>query len=151
MSKYFLYSVTTGQVLQWQDTELWNYAEAPEGTAIETPTEEEWDNRQMLKWFLDGTLTRTAQAPAAPKSTKDEAVAIAMKKCEELLKQAAKAIAPLQDAVDLNDATTTEKSNLIAWKRYRIAVNRVQDQSGYPLQIDWPATPSNETSPELQD
>lgn len=52
------------------------------------------------------------------------------------------AIAPLQDAVDLDDATDVEAAALKAWKKYRVALSRVPDQAGYPGTIDWPAAPA---------
>lgn len=52
-----------------------------------------------------------------------------------------KAIAPLQDAVDLDEATGAEVARLKAWKKYRVALNRLPDQAGYPTTIDWPVVP----------
>jgi len=52
------------------------------------------------------------------------------------------AIAPLQDAVDLEDATPEEAEALKAWKRYRVALNRLVEQPGYPDEIDWPEVPA---------
>lgn len=52
------------------------------------------------------------------------------------------AIAPLQDAFDLDDATEAEATALKAWKKYRVALNRLPDQPGYPTDIDWPAPPA---------
>lgn len=52
------------------------------------------------------------------------------------------AIAPLQDAVDLDEATEAEAAELNAWKKYRIALIRVPGQPGYPDTIDWPAPPA---------
>jgi len=51
-------------------------------------------------------------------------------------------IAPLQDAVDLDEATDAEVALLKEWKRYRVALNRLPDQEGYPTDIDWPAPPA---------
>lgn len=51
-------------------------------------------------------------------------------------------IAPLQDAVDLEEATEADIETLKAWKKYRIALIRVPDQPGYPDTIDWPAPPA---------
>ncbi|NBB61310.1 phage tail protein [Pseudomonas sp. ODNR1LW] len=51
------------------------------------------------------------------------------------------AIAPLQDAVDIDEATAAEIALLKAWKKYRIALNRLPEQAGYPTVIDWPAAP----------
>lgn len=52
------------------------------------------------------------------------------------------AIAPLQDAVDIDDATDAEVLALKAWKKYRVALNRLPEQPGYPTDIDWPALPA---------
>ncbi|WP_283245270.1 tail fiber assembly protein [Pseudomonas sp. PCH44] len=52
------------------------------------------------------------------------------------------AIAPLQDAVDLDMATDQEVALLKDWKRYRVALNRLPEQEGYPSAIDWPAPPA---------
>ncbi|WP_336334611.1 tail fiber assembly protein [Pseudomonas putida] len=52
------------------------------------------------------------------------------------------AIAPLQDAVELEEATEAEASLLKEWKRYRVALSRVPEQEGYPNEIDWPALPA---------
>lgn len=52
------------------------------------------------------------------------------------------AIAPLQDAADLDEATEAEVALLKDWKRYRIALNRLPDQAGYPASIDWPVPPA---------
>jgi hypothetical protein len=52
------------------------------------------------------------------------------------------AIAPLQDGVDIDDATAAEVSLLKAWKKYRVALNRLPEQPGYPATIDWPVVPA---------
>lgn len=52
------------------------------------------------------------------------------------------AIAPLQDAVDIDDATDAEVASLKAWKKYRVALSRLPEQPGYPAEIDWPAPPA---------
>ncbi|EEO0299967.1 tail fiber assembly protein, partial [Salmonella enterica] len=45
--------------------------------------------------------------------------------------------APLQDAVDLEEATDEEKARLNAWKKYRVLVNRVDTSKP-----EWPEAPS---------
>ncbi|MGB5954969.1 tail fiber assembly protein [Pseudomonas sp.] len=52
------------------------------------------------------------------------------------------AIAPLQDAVELEEATEAEAALLKEWKRYRVALSRLSEQEGYPNEIDWPALPA---------
>ena len=51
------------------------------------------------------------------------------------------AIAPLQDAVDVDEATDADVASLKAWKKYRVALSRVPEQSGYPNAIEWPVLP----------
>lgn len=60
---------------------------------------------------------------------------------ENLLTTATTKIAQLQDAVDLGIATIEETASLTKWKTYRVLVNRVPTQSGYPTTIDWPPVP----------
>ncbi len=57
---------------------------------------------------------------------------------DELLQIAALRIAPLQDAVDLDEATDEEKKSLTAWKKYRISLNRLDL---VPNDVVWPETP----------
>lgn len=52
------------------------------------------------------------------------------------------AIAPLQDAVDLEEATEAEAAELKAWKRYRVSLNRLPEQESYPNEIQWPTPPA---------
>lgn len=77
--------------------------------------------------------------PAPP--TNEELAAMARRKGDELLSIATLRIAPLQDAVDLDEASSAELASLKAWKQYRVAVNRVPEQQGYPGTIDWPRQP----------
>lgn len=68
-----------------------------------------------------------------------ELKAEATAKLSALMAKANAAIAPLQDAVDIDDATEAERASLTAWKKYRIALNRL-DLSAAP-DIAWPAYP----------
>lgn len=56
---------------------------------------------------------------------------------DRLLGLAALRIAPLQDAVDLDDATKGDVALLKKWKQYRVAVNRL-DLAQTP---EWPEQP----------
>jgi hypothetical protein len=67
------------------------------------------------------------------------------------LRNAALRMAPLQDAVDLEDATSEEKASLIAWKRYRVALNRIEQQLGFPQIIEWPVSPTKQSAADLSD
>jgi len=59
-----------------------------------------------------------------------------------LLAAVALRIAPLQDAADLEMATSEELATLKLWKQYRIALSRVVSQPTYPSSIDWPTQPA---------
>lgn len=74
--------------------------------------------------------------------TPDEILALAKDEVDKRLGIAALRIAPLQDAVDLEDATPVEVALLKKWKQYRVAVNRVPDQGSYPLSMTWPPEPA---------
>lgn len=58
----------------------------------------------------------------------------------ELLSVAATKIAPLQDAVDLGDASEEETALLIAWKKYRVQINRIKLEDA--SSITWPEQPA---------
>ncbi|MBJ2216441.1 tail fiber assembly protein [Pseudomonas sp. MF7453] len=52
------------------------------------------------------------------------------------------AVAPLQDAVDVDEATDSEVAQLKGWKKYRVALSRVPEQEHYPDAIEWPVVPA---------
>lgn len=74
--------------------------------------------------------------------TQDQILEMAMTERDRLLALAAIRIAPLQDAVDLDEATPDDLARLTLWKQYRVAVNRIDQQPGYPEEITWPDTPA---------
>ncbi|WP_323835082.1 tail fiber assembly protein [Photorhabdus africana] len=71
--------------------------------------------------------------------TKGELVAQAERRKEELLALASNTIAPLQDAVDLDEVTLEEIERLKAWKKYRMQANRINPTIA--PDIEWPAQP----------
>ncbi len=77
-------------------------------------------------------------APAI-EHTQEQLITLTNQKKSSLMSEANKTIAPLQDAVDLAIATEEETTQLIAWKNYRVLLNRV-DISLAP-DIDWPLAP----------
>ena len=82
----------------------------------------------------------TVQYPPPP--TQSQLTASAIQARDELLRTAAIRIAPLQDAVDIGEATAAEEQQLLAWKKYRVALNRITEQQGFPTAIEWPDVPS---------
>lgn len=65
---------------------------------------------------------------------------LALQKKAELMFDAAAAISPLQDAVDLDIATTEEAEQLLAWKKYRVLLNRVDVSQ--MTRNEWPQAPA---------
>lgn len=59
-----------------------------------------------------------------------------------LLAEATLRIAPLQDAVDLDEATAAEVALLKLWKKYRVDLSRIEQQIGFPTAVDWPQAPA---------
>lgn len=87
------------------------------------------------EWGGEGWLMNAAaQAQAAAVSVKQER--------DAALRLAATRIAPLQDAVDLGVATDAEVDQLRHWKAYRVQLSRIEQQAGFPLEVDWPDAPS---------
>nr|WP_306804968.1 tail fiber assembly protein [Providencia sp. PROV128] len=82
---------------------------------------------------------KEVQSYLNPPKTKEQHIAEAEQQKQSLLAEANNAIAPLQDAVDLEMATDEEAAALQAWKTYRVLLNRV-DTSTAP-NIDWPEKP----------
>lgn len=95
---------------------------------------------------IDGGFQVAPPPPVEPEPvippTPEELAAAALTQRDECLRVAAIRIAPLQDAVDLDDATAAEVALLKKWKQYRVAVNRIQEQPEFPQSITWPEQPS---------
>lgn len=75
-----------------------------------------------------------------PPPTKEEIVALAENEKANLISYASERILPLQDAVDLDMATTEELAALTAWKKYRVLLNRVNTSTA--PDITWPEKPA---------
>ncbi|NWB47116.1 MULTISPECIES: tail fiber assembly protein [Pseudomonas] len=83
---------------------------------------------------------RAVQA-AANEPSPEQVLAAKNSERDSLLATASLRIAPLQDAVDLGTATADDTASLKLWKEYRVAVNRVSTEAGFPKTIEWPAAP----------
>jgi hypothetical protein len=77
-------------------------------------------------------------APIPYQRTPDEIFASNTAMRDVFLTTSSLAIDPLQDAVDLDDATAEEIALLKKWKQYRVAVNRVDLTQPVPA---WPPQP----------
>lgn len=97
-------------------------------------------NSPSIGWAYDGKVYYApplTEEEIADKNSLKIANNIAMK--SHLIAHATIAIAPLQDAVDLEEATEKEIAALKSWKQYRVAVNRVEANA--PEDIKWPEQP----------
>lgn len=84
----------------------------------------------------DGTWSFSPYSPPPP--TAAEILAANTATRNTLLAAAALAIAPLQDAVDLGEATAQETALLTQWKQFRVTVNRIDLTKANP---PWPQAP----------
>lgn len=89
------------------------------------------------EWYSEGPQPDPVQLTA------EELAIEAKEKRNRLLAAAASRMGPLQDAVEINRATDEEASRLVLWKGYRIDLNRIETQEGFPLDIQWPLSPDD--------
>lgn len=113
-----VYDTTTAQ-----ESDIKELGELPPGVTTIAPDVEfpKWNGK---KWVMDKA------------AKKESEIAAAEAKKQYLLSEAAEAIAPLQDAVDLGMATPEEEVLLKEWRTYRVMLSRV-DTSLAP-NITWP-------------
>lgn len=115
-----VFQTQTGASTTWEQL-----GELPDGF-----TEKPWPGQHYV--WLDGDWQLDQSAKEAAE------LASVLKERDSRLRDAAMRIAPLQYAVDLGDATQQEQSALLDWKRYCVALNRIEQQAGYPLEVEWP-------------
>lgn len=80
----------------------------------------------------------------APVYETQEPLFIATSRKAAAMEEAAQAMAPLQDAVEVGMATDAEASLLTEWQKYRVLLNRV-DVTTAP-DITWPEAPGSLTA-----
>ncbi|WP_261372097.1 tail fiber assembly protein [Yersinia bercovieri] len=115
------YSTETGQ-----PEEISFIGELPDILTLLAPNTD-FDKWNGAKWVTDKALQQAAATQEAEE------------KKTRLLNAAAAKIAPLQDAVDTGMATDDDFTQLLAWKTYRVLLNRI-DTSKAP-DIEWPVAP----------
>ncbi|WP_460416510.1 tail fiber assembly protein [Pseudomonas sp. microsymbiont 2] len=131
--------------------EGWGYVINPLDAGVEVrirhvaPTLEISVSRDGVATDLQHSLTlHVAVEPLPPEplpEPRPDPLAAAQREIGKRRAAADLAIAPLQDAVDLEEASDLEQDSLRAWKRYRVALNRLPDQDGFPETIEWPSAP----------
>lgn len=142
-------SRTDYAICRSQDLSAWEYVADHRG---ETVYSTETGAAQVIAALGDYPLNTTPDAPTTPFDKWDGTQWVtdnqAQRQHEQQqaesqkryrLSQAAKSIAPLQYAVDLQMETDSEQAALTEWKRYCVLLNRV-DCSTAP-NIDWPKAP----------
>ncbi|NYN30347.1 shikimate transporter [Salmonella enterica subsp. enterica serovar Typhimurium] len=117
-----VYDTTTGNQVYISDL-----GPLPENVTSVSPGGgyKKWDSKAQV-WMNDEAAEAAARLREA-EGTKNRLLQIASEK-----------IAPLQDAVDLDEATNKEKASLLAWRKYRVQVNRVDT-----LKPVWPEKPAS--------
>ncbi|AYN17439.1 hypothetical protein CHR29_20685 [Pseudomonas monteilii] len=83
----------------------------------------------QIDWSLMQTRARQAEA-------------LALATIAQLRSEADQAVVPLTDAVALGMASEAEAEKLTDWQRFRVLLNRVPEQAGWPSEIDWPELPA---------
>lgn len=118
------YSTETGEPVNFTE-----FGKVPTILTKKAPTSpyDKWDGK---KWVTDETA-KTEALKKESLTQKDRLLAIASEK-----------IAPLQDAVDLDMATNEETTTLKEWRKCRVQLNRIEQQTGFPNQIEWPVMPT---------
>lgn len=105
------------------------------GELPESFTTEPWPGDYYVwadnAWKLDET-TRLSDL-------KDQVLA----RRDVLLREAVLRIAPLQYAEDIGDTTPVEQLALMEWKLYSVELNRLEQQTRFPTEIDWPPIPGS--------
>ena len=121
-----------------------SYQQSAEGWPQDAVEIDEKYYRELFDGQAEGkTITAddnglpTLVRPAAP--SQEQLIATANERRNALLNDAAALMSPLQDAVDIADASDDEQESLTVWKKYRVSLNRL-DLSLAP-DIDWPLLP----------
>ncbi|MSU98479.1 hypothetical protein EB795_31945 [Pseudomonas mandelii] len=87
-------------------------------------------------WGFDGA----AFLPPPPPSL-EEVISRIQGRVSVERQRADEAVAPLQDALDIDEITPDELVALKAWKKFRVELSRIPEQPGYPYAIEWPTAP----------
>ncbi|WP_255248820.1 tail fiber assembly protein [Pseudomonas plecoglossicida] len=112
----------------------------PPAGQVELPGQDMGLSIPSATGLIDWSQLITAETKAAAELAFQRSMAVG--ETERLRAAADQAIAPLQDAIDLDEATEAEVSLLVEWKRFRVALSRLPEQEGYPTTIDWPTPPA---------
>lgn len=135
MAKY--YSASTGG---FYSTEIHGNNIPDDVVSITDETWVKLCDGQALGKIITSTTTGKPRLSDPPAPTEQELIVQAEDKKNGLRADADYIIQPLQDAVDLNIATESEKALLSQWKAYRVQLNRVDAST--LSDIAWPQKPA---------
>ncbi|MGS1010137.1 tail fiber assembly protein [Achromobacter anxifer] len=92
------------------------------------------------KFIVPGESGMPQLVDALPESDEQARLRVLAERNARLV-EAAIRIAPLQDAVDVEGSASGDELLLNSWKRYRIALNRIEQLPGFPHGLVWPERP----------
>lgn len=90
--------------------------------------------------FIDWSQLITVQMKA--EELRLHQITQATAQAESLRLVADQEVSDLQDVVDIDEAGAEEVALLKIWKKYRVALAKIDQQPGYPSAIEWPPLPS---------
>lgn len=117
-----------------KDTSLWRVVDGAEPDPSNPEKVYMDPEEEFFMSFEDGP-------PPSPLPTTAELAGRALAERDRLLAVAAIRIAPLQDAVDLDDADDAIIALLRSWKKYRVELNDIPKAAEFPRNISWPEAP----------
>ena len=82
MTKQIIYDVRTGLIIEWQDLEMFGYAEPPPTARLHSVTSEQWGQQDSLRWVVNGALTSVeppAPEPVTVPRTQEEIEALRLR------------------------------------------------------------------------
>lgn len=88
---------------------------------------------------VDGVWSFAAPIPPVP--TDAELKAAALSKRDALLSQANETTAGMADAFLADMLSDADKAMFKAFAAYKLALNKIDKQPGYPATINWPTSP----------
>lgn len=141
---------STGEVFAYPESDI-NDGLVKEGLIEMSPGEVQEHLNPVPAWWTDGsTMVKAAYGMEGWHKASDYEIEEMLPritlmetqdKISSLRKMADVAVVPLQDAVDIDEATPEEEALLKLWKKYRVELNRLPEQTGYPQTVVWPEVP----------
>lgn len=145
MTLKVLYVVSGGRIVQWQNTDMFNYPEDPEGMASIEVTPEQFEN-PIYGSVVSGVLSEDepVEVPIPPDPVQ---LALAARNNRESLLRSIYDPGILMAQRALRLASTPEEISYAEGKiaeldTYAEDLVAIPDQAGFPLVIIWPVAPT---------